>query len=172
MNRHHRSKIDQIIRQKPSNGLPEWVKERAAVRGYGDALEPLSLIVNEDDIDKAFASAAHGDGSECVMAQAGQRLGAEEVYFYRTTVWVDFGVGPIRRFVTSKAIYNNIIEPFDRGDREAIAPGIYHITPPCDSQSLRRREKKSKKKAPKRTRKGSKQQLVYHTERVVRAGQI
>lgn len=161
-------KVGAIQKKEPGNGLPKWVKDVAATRGYGDALEPISLYVTDDDVNSAFDCAAHGDGAKCVMAQAGQRLGAKSVYFYRTTAWVDFGVGPILRFTTSKSIYDNIINPFDKGDREAIVPGLYPLTPPCGSQSLLRRREYEKTG---RTRSGDKKRVVRHTDRVVMAAQ-
>jgi hypothetical protein len=165
----HGIKVGEITHKEPGNGLPRWVKEKAAIRGYGDALDLLSLYVTDDDINAACDAAAHGNGAKCVMAQAGRRLGAESVYFYRTTAWVDFGSGPILRFITPKAIYRNIIEPFDRGDKEAIVSGIYPLTPATKSRSLRRRreyEKTERKRHHKQ-----RVHVVSHTERVVMAAQ-
>lgn len=106
------------------------------------------------------------------MAQAGTRIGAKAVYFYRTTAWVDFGDGPIVRFGTSKAIYNNVIAPFDDGDREHVLPGIYHLTPLAPSHGLkarRERQNESRKAVPagKRKADGSRSMVQAHTERVV-----
>jgi hypothetical protein len=163
-------KVDEVTYRVPNNGLPRFVKEAAAERGFGDSLEPLSLFVTEADIDAAFACAAQGDGASCVMAQAGQRLGAQSVYFYRTTAWIDFGTGPILRFKTSRAVYNNVIDPFDKGDRDAVSPGVYPLTPPSDSHSLKRRRDYQKS-----GRKGEgvnkSRRPVAHTERVVMASQ-
>src|SRR5262249_55094808 len=122
-----------------------------------------------DDISAAFDCAAQGNGAKCVMAQAGQRLGAKSVYFYRTTAWVDFGTGPILRFVTSHAIYKNIIEPFDRGDRDAIACGHYPLTPPKKSKSLTRR--RQYEKTHRKNKKHTERRVVAHTDRVVMAAQ-
>lgn len=170
MNKVHGIKVDEITYKKPGNGLPKWVKESAEARGYGDALEPISLYVTDDDISAAFDCAAEGNGSKCVMAQAGQRLGAKSVYFYRTTAWVDFGTGPILRFATTRNIYRNVIDPFDRGDRENVTGGIYPLTPPTNSGSLKRRreyEKTGKRKPAQNRRK----EVVAHTDRVVMASQ-
>lgn len=120
----------------PGNGLPEWVKKAAASRGYGDAVASLSLFITDDDIKEALAEAMHGDGTACVMAKAGRRLGAKEVYFYRTTAWVDFGKGPVVRYRTSKDIWTHVIEPFDKGAKRDIRPGLYHLLPPTPGQSL------------------------------------
>lgn len=161
-------KVGQITKKEPGNGLPKWVKEAAAARGYGDALDPISLFVTESDIEQAFECAAQGNGAKCVMAQAGQRLGAQSVYFYRTTAWVDFGIGPILRFATSQSIYNNVIDPFDRGDKDAIVAGLYPLTPPTTSKSLNRRreyektDRKNRNPNPRKT-------VVAHTDRVVMA---
>lgn len=171
MNKVHGIKVDKIIHKEPGNGLPRWVKEAAATRGYGDSLEPLSLFVTQGDIDTAFDCAAQGDGARCVMAQAGQRLGAKSVYFYRTTAWVDFGTGPILRFLTSRAIYQNVIEPFDKGERTEVTAGVYPLTPPNKSNSLRRRREYNRNDR-KQSRPGnSKKKAVYHTDRVVMAAQ-
>jgi len=161
-------KVDNLTHKEPGNGLPKWIKEAAATRGYGDALEPISLFVTDDDINAAFDCIAHGDGAHCVMAQAGTRLGAKAVYFYRTTAWVDFGTGPIVRFLTSKTIYKNVIVPFDKGDREAVIGGVYPLTPPDHSKSLKRRRQyaKTDRKNPQRKRK-----VISHTDRVVMAAQ-
>jgi hypothetical protein len=165
----HGIRVDEIIHQEPGNGLPKWVKQNAAKRGYGDALDPLSLFVTEDDIDEAFACVAQGDGAKCVMAQAGTRLGAKSLYFYRTTAWIDFGTGPILRFLVPKSIQRNIIDPFDHGKRRGIVSGVYPLTPPLNSRSLRGR-----KQYPKTGRriKKSKRQVIAHTERVVLAAQV
>lgn len=122
--------VDNITHKNPGNSLPKFVKDAAVERGYGDARQSLSLFVTEADVSEAFACAAQGNGAACVMAQAGTRIGAKAVYFYRTTAWVDFGSGPIVRFQTSKSIYNNVIAPFDEGKRDSVLPGIYHLTPP------------------------------------------
>jgi hypothetical protein len=169
MKKVHGIKVDTITHKEPGNGLPKWVKEQAAERGYGDALEAISLFVTEADIAEAFDCAGHGDGAKCVMAQAGRRLGAKSVYFYRTTAWVDFGTGPILRFQTSQSIFRNIIEPFDRGDQEAITGGVYPLTPPTNSRSLKRRREYDKT-ARKNPREGGKR-VISHTDRVVMAAQ-
>lgn len=140
--------VDNITYKEPGNNLPRFVREAAAERGYGDATQTLSLFVQRDDINEAFACAAQGNGSACVMAQAGRRIGAKAVYFYRTTAWVDFGEGPIIRFKTSKAIYDNVIAPFDDGDRSRVMSGIYHLTPFTSSMNLAgRRAKQEKQRA-------------------------
>lgn len=156
---------------QPGVSLPRWVREAAEARGYGDSKHPLSLFINADDISEAFACAAQGNGSACVMAQAGRRIGAKSVYFYRTTAWIDFGEGPIVRFRTSKQIYSNVIEPFDRGQREAVAPGIYHLMPPSPGKSLgcdRGRERNKSRRGKNATGDRS---MVAHTDRVVMAAQ-
>lgn len=168
MKKVHGIAVDQITYKEPGNGLPKWVKEQAASRGYGDSLEPITLFVTQEDISTAFDCAAQGNGSQCVMAQAGQRLGAKVVYFYRTTAWIDFGTGPILRFKTARAIYRNVIEPFDRGDRDAVKGGVYHLMPPPESSSLKRRRQyeRTNKKHPSTNRE---KKVIAHTERVVMA---
>lgn len=164
--------VGDITFKEPGNGLPKWVREAAETRGYGDSKKPLSLYITSDDIDEAFACAAHGNGSACVMAQAGTRIGAQSVYFFRTTAWVDFGDGPIVRFETSRQVYDNVIAPFDKGDKAAIAPGIYHLTPPKGTNRLKARRAKNKKRAPKASvgnGDGSGRKTLAHTERVVMA---
>lgn len=161
-----------ITYKEPGNNLPRWVREAAETRGYGDSRQPLSLFIQDDDIAEAFACAAQGNGSACVMAQAGKRIGASSVYFYRTTAWVDFGKGPIVRFETSKQIYSNVIDPFDHGDRAAVKPGIYHLTPPRGSRSLvARRVNNNRRKKPAKPAGDPpvERQVVAHTERVVMA---
>jgi hypothetical protein len=170
-NKVHGIRVDEITYREPGNGLPKWVKEQAAERGYGDSLEPLSLYVTQDDIDTAFDCAAQGDGAKCVMAQAGQRLGAKSVYFYRTTAWIDFGTGPILRFITSQSIYKNVIVPFDKGDQQAVSPGVYPLTPPKSAKSLRRRRQYEKNARPKKRIHNKQKQVVAHTDRVVMAAQ-
>jgi hypothetical protein len=161
-----------LTKARVRNNLPRFVREAAEDRGYGDATQPLSLYIHEGDIGEAFHCAAQGDGSMCVMAQAGKRIGAKAVYFYRTKAWVDFGAGPIVRFQTSRAIYNNVIEPFDRGEREEVRPGIYHLTPPTKSRQLSR-ERARTRKYPRTAGKnldGSRSSVAHaHTERVVMA---
>lgn len=167
--------VTDITRREPGNNLPRWVREAAVSRGYGDSRQPLSLFIQDDDIAEAFACVAQGNGAACVMAQAGKRIGARSVYFYRTTAWVDFGVGPIVRFECSKQIYQNVIAPFDRGDRDAIAPGIYHLTPPRPSQGLSHKRKMAAKQphhhAPGGRNEDGSRSVVAHTERVVMAAQ-
>ena len=168
----HGTKVREIRYDKPGNNLPKWVKEQTAERGYGDALQPISLFVTEDDINSAFDCAAQGNGDSCVMAQAGKRLGAKQVYFYRTTAWLDFGSGPIVRYLTSKSIYNNVIDPFDRGDRQAVSGGVYPLIPPPESQSLRKRRQHNKNRTEKKAATPrAKKSVVMHTDRVVLAAQ-
>lgn len=171
--------VDNITYKEPGNNLPKFVREAAAERGYGDATQPLSLFVNADDVAEAFSCAAQGNGSACVMAQAGTRIGAKSVYFYRTTAWVDFGDGPIVRYQTSRAIYNNVIAPFDEGDRDRVKPGIYHLTPFSASMNLAgRRAKHEKQKAsggkptPSPDRAVINRGVQSHTERVVMASRV
>jgi hypothetical protein len=164
-------KDGEITYKEPGNGLPKWVKELATTRGYADAKVPLSLIVTEEDIDAAFACAAQGDGSKCVMAQAGERLGAKFVYFYRSTAWVDPGQGPILRFQTADSIYNNVIDPYDKGKREDIVAGVYPLTPPRPSRSLSAMRKRDRKVSRENTGKGPKKPFVGHVDRVVMAAQ-
>lgn len=170
--------VENITYKNPGNNLPRFVREAAAERGYGDATQTLSLFVKDDDVTEAFACAAQGNGSACVMAQAGTRIGAEAVYFYRTTAWIDFGVGPIVRFKTTKQIYDNVIAPFDDGDRDRVKPGIYHLTPPSSSGSLAGKrsygetyEVKSPKVKSKQD--GTRSSVIQsHTERVVMASRV
>ncbi len=165
--------VTDITHKEPGNNLPKWVREAAESRGYGDSQQPLSLFIQDDDIAEAFACAAQGNGSACVMAQAGKRIGARSVYFYRTTAWVDFGSGPIVRFKCSKQIYANVISPFDRGDRDAIAPGIYHLTPPNASGKLSRLREKAaaRPQQPPTGKTDGSRAVIAHTERVVMAAQ-
>lgn len=162
--------VANLTKTRVRNNLPRFVRDAAESRGYGDATQPLSLYIHEGDIGEAFDCAAQGDGSMCVMAQAGKRIGAEAVYFYRTMAWVDFGKGPIIRFETSQAIYNNVIEPFDKGDRDAVQPGIYHLTPPRPSKQLGcDRDRKPNRKGT-GSPDGSRSAVAHaHTERVVMA---
>lgn len=168
--------VENITYKNPGNNLPKFVREQAEARGYGDATQTLSLFVNESDVAEAFACAAQGNGSSCVMAQAGTRIGAKAVYFYRTTVWVDFGEGPIVRFKTTKTIYNNVIAPFDDGDRDRVKTGIYHLTPATPSRTLEGRRKWDKRvdrKGRVRNDDGSRSIVTQsHTERVVMASRV
>lgn len=163
--------VENITFKEPGNNLPRFVREAAAERGYGDATQTLSLFVQTHDINEAFDCAAHGNGSACVMAQAGKRIGAKAVYFYRTTAWVDFGEGPIVRFKTSQSIYNNVIAPFDEGNRDEVVPGIYHLTPFTPSMTLAGMRSREKSKRPKvGANDGSRSAVIQaHTERVVMA---
>lgn len=163
--------VENITFKSPGNNLPRFVRDAASERGYGDATQPLSLFVNDADITEAFMCAAHGNGSACVMAQAGTRIGAKSVYFYRTTAWIDFGEGPIVRYQTTKSIYSNVIAPFDDGERDRVKPGIYHLTPFTKSGTLAAMRDKEKSRRPKRgNHDGSRSAVVQaHTERVVMA---
>ena len=164
--------VTNLTTDKLAVNLPRFLREAARERGYGDATQALSLFIQESDIGEAFDCVAQGDGSMCVMAQAGKRIGAKAVYFYRTTAWIDFGVGPIVRFQTSRAIYSNVIEPFDKGNRDDVEPGIYHLTPPVGSRSLgkdRNRKRDRRGKNPD----GSRTPVAHaHVERVVMAAHV
>jgi hypothetical protein len=162
-------KYGEVTRKRPSNGLPPFVKEIAVKRGYADSKEPLSLYVTEDDIDQAYAGAGRGNGTKCVMAQAGKRLGAKNIYFYRTTAWIDFGSGPILRFSIANSIQRNIIDPFDNGKRKEIIPGLYPLMAPRPSNSLRERRKVAKKHSRKTSSSNPKKVVLAHTDRVVLA---
>lgn len=166
--------VENITYKNPGNNLPKFVREAAETRGYGDSTQTLSLFVQQDDVSEAFACAAQGNGSSCVMAQAGTRIGAKAVYFYRTTAWIDFGDGPIVRFATSKAIYTNVIAPFDEGDRDHVKPGIYHLTPFSASKTLAGMRVGKVKKSPRGEKKdGSRSAIIQaHTERVVMAARV
>lgn len=168
--------VENVTFKEPGNNLPKFVREAAAVRGYGDAMQTLSLFVQDNDVSEAFNCAAQGNGAACVMAQAGKRIGAKSVYFYRTTAWIDFGYGPIVRFATSKSIYDNVIAPFDEGDREHVLPGIYHLTPFTPSMTrtaCAAREKRNRKKEKPRNNDGSRSARIQaHTERVVMATRV
>lgn len=174
----HGLEVDNITYRDPRNSLPKFVREAAAERGYGDATQTLSLFIMDDDVREAFACAAQGNGSACVMAQAGKRIGAESVYFYRTTAWVDFGSGPIVRFHVSKSIYDNVIAPFDEGDRDRVLPGIYPLTPFAHGRGLAVRREREKGYRPDRRGRntemdGSRAPRVQaHTERVVMASRV
>ena len=164
--------VTNLTTDKVPVNLPRFIREAITQRGYGDATQPLSLYVHEGDIGEAFDCAAQGNGSACVMAQAGKRIGTKAIYFYRTTAWADFGEGPVVRFETSQAIYNNIISPFDRGERDAVQPGIYHLTPATPSHSLgKRRDRKRDRRG--KNRDGSRTVVASaHTERVVMATRV
>lgn len=174
--------VENITYKNPMNSLPKFVKDAAAERGYGDATQTLSLFVQENDVEEAFACAAQGNGSSCVMAQAGTRIGAKSVYFFRTFAWIDFGYGPIVRFATSKSIYDNVIAPFDKGDREHVKPGIYHLTPPTHSNTLPAKREAQKKREAANKLEGKEKAIgtgrskpvviQSHTERVVMASRV
>lgn len=146
----HGIEVRNLTKGAPGNGLPIWVRQAAEQRGYGDATAPLSLFITEDDVNNAFIEVAHGNGSACVMAQAGTRIGAKHVYFYRTTAWVDYGTGPIVRYQTSSDIWTHIIRPFDKGHRKSVRPGLYHLLPASDGKTLKAERVRTAKQ--KRTR--------------------
>jgi hypothetical protein len=167
--------VTDLTYKNPGNSLPKFVREAAEERGYGDSTQTLSLFVQEGDIAEAFACAAQGNGSSCVMAQAGTRIGAKAVYFYRNSAWIDFGSGPIVRFATSRAIYNNVIVPFDEGDRERVKPGIYHLTPVVPSYRLAKKREDAQKqvKGERSKPNGTRRAIMQaHTERVVMAAHV
>lgn len=171
----HGIEVTDLTYAEPGNSLPQAVRQAATERGYGDATAPISLYVTQEDIDAAFACAARGNGNQCVMAQAGRRLGAKDVYFYRHSVWLDFGVGPIVRLSVGDSIYTNVIEPFDRGDHDAVTPGLYPLTPPTRSKTLGAIRAQTAKRG-KRPRIGTGAALpvvhrTQHSERVVMAAQ-
>ena len=174
----HGLEVEDVTYKDPRNSLPKFVREAATTRGYGDATQPLSLFIQDGDVAEAFACAAQGNGSACVMAQAGKRIGAKAVYFYRTTAWVDFGSGPIVRFQTTKSIYDNVIAPFDAGDRERVMPGIYHLTPPSSARGLAVRREREKDYRPDRRGRNTEldgsraPRIQAHTERVVMAARV
>lgn len=166
-------KVSEPSTTKVPKALPRFLRDAATERGYGDAMQPLSLYIHEGDVTAAFDCAAHGDGSMCVMAQAGKRIGAKAVYFYRTVAWVDFGQGPVVRFRTSRSIYNNVIEPFDRGDREGILTGIYHLVPPSASKTLDYdRQRLRGRSGPTGVVRDGSRSVLAHTERVVMAANV
>lgn len=167
----HNIKHGEVTYKRPGNGLPNFVKDMAAKRGYADSSEPLSLYVTEDDVDQAYQGAGRGNGAKCVMAQAGLRLGAKNIYFYRTTAWIDFGTGPILRFTIADSIQRNIIDPFDHGKRKEIKPGLYPLKAPTMSSSLRGRRKYDKKHSKKQVSTNPKKKVMAHTDRVVLASQ-
>ena len=167
-------KHGEVTYKRPGNGLPDFIKDVATKRGYADSLIALSLYVTEDDIDQAYTSAGRGNGFKCVMAQAGTRLGATNIYFYRTTAWIDFGTGPILRFTIADSIQRNIIDPFDNGKRKDIKSGFYPLTAPTPSHSLHGRRKYGKRHDSKKKNGDSitpKKKVLRHTDRVVLASQ-
>lgn len=169
-------KVTNFTKKKNMRGvLPKWIRAEAASRGYGDAAEPLSVIVKEADVTEAFACLAQGNGSACVMAQAAKRIGAENVYFFRRTAWVDFGTGPFVRYNTTGAIYRNVIEPFDRGEQSEIVPGIYHLKPSGPGHSLSGRKKINARRTDRTgesNRSTGERKIKAHTERVVAAALV
>ena len=169
----HGLQVSDITYAQPGNSLPAEVRQAAAERGYGDAQQPISLYITVADIEAAFECAAHGNGKDCVMAQAGRRLGVDHVYFYRHTAWLDFGDGPIIRYSVGGSIYVNVIEPFDRGERDSVLPGVYHLVPPTPSKRLSAIREQTAKRG-KRPRVGTGEALpvrhhAQHSERVVMA---
>jgi hypothetical protein len=168
--------VKEVYHGKPGGNLPARVREATATRGYGDAIESMMLVVIDEDIETAFCAAAQGNGSACVMAQAGTRIGAEWVYFYRGTAWVDYGTGPIVRYKTGESVFKNVIRPFDHGDRPNVTPGFYPLKAPKGSTSLAGMRKYQKNwherhKYPRDTQ-GTKKVTVHkHTERMVMASE-
>ena len=120
----------------PSNGLPDWVRVKMQDRGLTDSKDSLTLIVKEEDVVEAITCQGEGDGDSCVMAQAAKRLGAQDIYFYRTTAYVDFGIGPLRRYKVPAGIKNKIIKPFDENEYGKIEPGVYNIEPHTRSNTM------------------------------------
>ena len=165
--------VQSVVKGDPGNGLPKFVREAASERGYGDSSYPWTMYVHPDDIDAAFREKAHGNGNSCVMAQAGRRLGAQTVYFYRTTAWVDFGSGPIVRYFIPDATYRNVIDPFDKNDRKSVLPGMYPLTPPSGSHSLTNTAKKNRKRGSARGSRGLiKNPKRQHSDRVILAPKV
>lgn len=157
----------------PRNNLPKFVRDLAVEHGYGDSTVPWSMYVHPDDIDAAFAERAHGNGSACVMAQAGHRLGAQMVYFYRGQAWVDFGSGPVVRFTIPPATYRNVIDPFDNNDRSNVLPGMYPLLPPKGARSLvARRKRNSKRSGGARSKGVNPMKQRQHSERVILGGKV
>lgn len=156
----------------PGNNLPHFVRDAARVRGYGDSKGPWSMYVHPDDIDRAFQEKAHGNGAACVMAQAGTRLGAQMIYFYRTSAWVDFGSGPIVRYLIPKATYRNVIDPFDRNERTGVLAGMYPLLAPNGETTLKARRLYNQKRKTGKSRGILKKVRRQHSERVILAPKV
>lgn len=161
-----------LRKRNPGNNLPQFVKEAAKQYGYGDSTVPWSMYVHPDDVDLAFAERAQGNGSACVMAQAGRRLGAQSVYFYRSTAWVDFGAGPIVRFLIPQATYRNIIDPFDNNDKANVLPGMYPLLPPKGVRTLNAKRKDNRKRTTTKSRGINSSGKRQHSERVILASRV
>ena len=75
------------------------------------------------------------------------------------------------RLTIPNSVHDNIIEPFDKGKRKGIIPGLYPLTPPVNSRSLSRRreyDKTERKQKPKGDA-PQRKHVVRNTSRVVLA---
>lgn len=164
--------VQEITYGDPKNNLPGFVKEIARTHGYGDSAGPWTMYVHPDDIELAFKEKAQGNGAACVMAQAGQRLGAQSVYFYRHTAWVDFGSGPIVRYYIPNATYRNIIDPFDRNDRDGVLPGMYPLLAPTPGRTLKHMREYNSNHTKKQSKNVDPNRQQQHSERVILAPKV
>lgn len=164
--------VQSITKGDPGNNLPRFVRDAARDHGYGDSKGPWTMYVHPDDIDHAFKEKAQGNGNACVMAQAGHRLGAQMVYFYRTTAWVDFGSGPIVRYLIPQATYRNVINPFDRDDREGVLPGMYPLLAPTPGRSLKHIREKTRKRQTSQSKGVNPKRQRQHSDRVILAPKV
>lgn len=137
---------------RPFPNAPQWLKELYPTRGVADALDPFQLLVTPANLAAAIAVQGVGDGSACVLYQAGTRSGVMNLYIFRGTAWLDFGTGPALRFTVPVRASVNVVRPFDDGRYDDVIPGVYALEPPSVGNTLSRRDAINKQREPKQAR--------------------
>ena len=126
-----------------------------------DARRGLKLEVTAGDCHKL----SRKDPQNCAFARACKReLGAKRAFFFRTAAWLQMG-DKLVRYTLPPSVQKEIVS-FDRTG--SMVPGVYQITPPAKSQTMKAIAARSAKR-PGRHQPGKgkiKRKVVHHTQNI------
>jgi len=99
-----------------------------------DAVKGATISIIQDDIDKAVPNNRH----HCVGANCIRRaFAAKRVIIGRGHAYVQFDEKPVfERFLITKAMKDNVINPLDSGNFDDIIPGRYDLRAPKNTEKL------------------------------------
>jgi hypothetical protein len=104
-----------------------------------DAKEPLQLEVTSRDI----TTAAQKNSKCCAFARACHRSkNVNAAYFFRSTAWLEFD-DKLVRYTLPPSMQKEIVS-FDRN--RSMEPGLYQLSAPSKSSTLKAAMKRSKKR--------------------------
>jgi hypothetical protein len=141
--------------------MPSLIENYAQEAGLTlvDAGKPLEIEIKTCDVKGSKSL----NPKQCAIARALVRIGFEEAWVFRNTVWVDDGKGHLVRYSLPSSLQKEVVA-FDRGAK--FFPGEYHLGPSPNRKRNRRQRagEHPQREARRRAKLAIKKKKIHRTQ--------